>query len=142
MLLWCALAFAEPDATIVVEAPVRDPEGTSAVVTVVSVDERLASGAVSRLRWMWHRGQPFAVLVDSEMHLGSAFVAVVCVRHWCCSMECPSTLTEVQPSTSPSCRFRPSALSMCIGVGFPPSWGRMPWVVWSIFTRPTATVRC
>jgi vitamin B12 transporter len=45
MLLWCALALAEPDATIVVEAPVRDPQSTSAVVTVVQVDERLATGA-------------------------------------------------------------------------------------------------
>ena len=45
MLLWCALALAEPDATIVVEAPVRDPQSTSAIVTVVDVDERLATGA-------------------------------------------------------------------------------------------------
>ncbi len=45
MLLWCALALAEPDATIVVVAPVRDPQSTSAIVTVVEVDERLATGA-------------------------------------------------------------------------------------------------
>ena len=44
-VLWCVLALADPDATIVVDAPVRTDEDTSAVVTVVDVDERLSSGA-------------------------------------------------------------------------------------------------